>query len=111
MALRGFHLVQRVAPSGEPRVEMIAQLVQSRKLDEDLGGLSYLAGTTVVASGEGSVAYTIKKPFHRAREQALRAWVKAFDAEVGPGWSDAERRKDRITAAFSARSIESRRWR
>lgn len=111
LALRGFHLVQRIAPSGEPRVEMVARLVQSRKLDADLGGLSYLAGTTLVASGEGSVAYAIKKPFHRAREQALRAWVAAFDAEVGPGWTDAERRKDRITAAFSARSVESRRWR
>ena len=110
LALRGFHLVPRIAPSGEPRVEMVAQLVQSRKLNEDLGGLTYLAGVTLVASGEGSLVYAVRKPFHRNREHALRAWVAEFDDRRGSGWG-GPRRANRITEAYSVRALESRRWR
>jgi hypothetical protein len=111
VALRGFHPVHRIASTGELLVEMVAHFVQTRKTAEDLGGLKYRAGATVIANIDGYVRYVIQKPFHDEREQGMRAWVAAFDAEDGPGWDATERDPNRMVAAFSARAMDRRRWR
>lgn len=109
--LDGFHPVHRSAPSGELLVEMVAQFVQSRPLGDELGGLKYRAGVTMVATLDGRVHYLIRKPFHQARENAMREWVKAFDASRGPAWPTGTRPPQRIAEAFSARAMDGRRWR
>jgi len=111
VALRGFHPVHRIASTGELLVEMVAHFVQTRKTSEDLGGLKYRAGTTMIANIDGYVRYVIQKPFHDEREQGMRNWVAAFDAEDGAGWDADERDPNRVVAAFSARAMDRRRWR
>jgi len=111
VALRGFHPVHRIAATGELLVEMVAHFVQTRKTSEDLGGLKYRAGTTVIANIDGYVRYVIQKPFHDERERDMRDWVAAFDAEDGGGWDAQERDPNRMVAAFSARAMDRRRWR
>jgi hypothetical protein len=111
VALRGFHPVHRIASGGELLVEMVAHFVQTRRTSEDLGGLKYRAGITMVANIDGQVRYVIQKPFHDAREAGLRNWVQAFDDANDTGWGDGDRESNRMTAAFSARAMDRRRWR
>jgi hypothetical protein len=111
VALRGFHPVHRIAAGGELLVEMVAHFVQTRKTADDLGGLKYRAGVTLIANIDGQLRYVIQKPFHEAREERLRAWVQAFDAAHDTGWPDGDREANRLTAAFSARAMDRRRWR
>lgn len=101
--VRGYHPVHRVAPSGELLLEMVVQFVQKRTLPGDLGGLTYLAGATLVAGIDGRVRYRIRKPFHESREDALRKWVDAFDLERGRGFGPPS--PDRITEALSLRAL------
>jgi hypothetical protein len=111
VAVRGFHPVHRIASSGELLVEMVAHFVQTEKTSQDLGGLKYRAGVTMIANIDGHLRYVICKPFHAERESGLLAWVKAFDEENGTGWPADEREPNRITAAFSARAMDRKRWR
>ena len=111
VALRGFHPVHRIASSGELLVEMVAHFVQTQKLAEDLGGLKYRAGVTMIANIDGQLRYVIDKPFHEARKRGLDEWVREFDAADGNDWRTGERDPNRITAAFSARAMDRRRWR
>ena len=111
VALRGFHPVHRIASSGELLVEMVAHFVQTQKLAEDLGGLKYRAGVTMIANIDGQLRYVIDKPFHDARKRGLDEWVREFDAADGNDWRTGERDPNRITAAFSARAMDRRRWR
>jgi hypothetical protein len=107
----GFHPVHRVAPSGELLVEMVAQLVQTQPTPEDLGGLRWLAGVTLVATLEGRVRYRVAKPFTEGRLDALRRWVRQFDASTAPRWTDEPRDPERIVRAFSLRAIHGARRR
>ena len=111
VAVREFHPVHRIASGGELLVEMVAHFVQTKKTGEDLGGLKYRAGLTMIANIDGHVRYLIRKPFHAARESGLRAWVSAFDDANGNGWPTDPRDPNRISAAFSARAMDRRRWR
>jgi hypothetical protein len=111
VAVRGFHPVHRIASTGELLVEMVAHFVQTRRSDDDLGGLKYRAGTTLVANIDGYVRYVIHKPFHEQREKSLREWVAAFDEANGTGWPSESRDPNRIVTAFSARAMDRRRWR
>ncbi|MBL8719447.1 MAG: hypothetical protein JNL79_25895 [Myxococcales bacterium] len=106
----GFHPVHRVAPSGELLVEMVAQLVQSQRPAPELGGLTYRAGVTLVATLDGRVRYAIKKPFHESRYASMLGWVQAFAARGGPSWASSPSPR-RISEAFSARAMDGRRWR
>jgi hypothetical protein len=110
-AVVGFHPVHRIASTGELLVEMVAQIVQTRRSDENLGGLKYRSGLTLVANIDGQIRYLIRKPFHEKREQALRDWVGAFDDARGTGWPAKSPDPNRLTAAFSARAMDGRRWR
>lgn len=109
--LDGFHPVHRVAPSGEMLVEMVAQFVQTQKLPDDLGGLAYRAGVTLVATMDGGIRYLIKKPFEPRRLEAMRKWVGAFDTSRPVSWNGATPDPDRVRKAFSARAIDGQRWR
>ena len=112
IAVTGFHPVHRTAQTGELLVEMVVHFQQRRPgTDEDLGGLVFRAGVTMIANIEGRIRYLICKPFDTAREEGLREWVREFDAEDGAGWSSRPRDPDRIVAAFSARAMDRRRWR
>jgi hypothetical protein len=113
VAVRGFHPVHRIAPSGELLVEMVAHFVQTDKTmkSEDLGGLKYRAGVTMIANFDGFIRYLIKKPFHPERKTGMQAWVGAFDEMTDAGWPSDVRPPNRMTAAFSARAMDQRRWR
>ena len=89
---------------------MVVHLVQTRKGDDDLGGLKYRAGVTMIANIDGHIRYLIGKPFHVERESGLRAWVNAFDEASGDGWPSSKREPNRIVSAFSARAMDRRRW-
>jgi len=110
-AVVGFHPVHRIAATGELLVEMVAQIVQTMSVEEDLGGLRYRAGLTLVANIDGQVRYFIRKPFHDDRKQALRDRVTAFDDAYGMGWAPRNPEPNRIAAAYSARAMDARRWR
>ena len=111
IAVRGFHPVHRSAPSGELLVEMVAHFVQTRELADDLGGLKYRAGTTLIADVEGRIRYLISKPFHEQRETRLHSWVQTFDFSGGRDWESIAAEPDRLLAAYSARAMDARRWR
>jgi hypothetical protein len=111
VAVRGFHPVHRIASTGELLVEMVAHFVQTRKTSEDLGGLKYRAGVTMIANIDGQIRYVISKPFQEERNSGLRAWVAAFDDANGNGWPASGQEPNRMTAAFSARAMDRRRWR
>ena len=111
VALRAFHPVHRIATSGELLVEMVAHFVQTRSTSEDLGGLKYRSGITMIASIDGRIRYIIRKPFHEGRQNRMEEWVKAFDEESGSGWAAGNLGRNRIMEAFSARSMDRRRWR
>ncbi len=112
-ALRSFRTSQRVAASGEFVIEMAVHFVQSRNAEEDLGGLRYRAGITMIANIDGFIRYLIRKPFHEVREGEIKEWVQTFDSSAGGGWSSVSRRRgpNRIVEAFSARAMDERRWR
>ena len=110
IAVRGFHSVHRIASGGELLVEMVAHFVQTRKTAEDLGGLKYRAGVTMIANIDGHIRYLVQKPFHETRTDGLRAWIGEFDEVRGTRWPSDKRDPDRITAASSARAMDRRRW-
>ncbi|MEW2480105.1 hypothetical protein AB0876_10985 [Mycobacterium sp. NPDC049093] len=110
-AVVGFHPVHRIAATGELLVEMVAQIVQTMSVEDDLGGLRYRAGLTLVVNIDGQIRYYIRKPFHDDRKQALRDRVAAFDDAYGMGWKPSNPEPNRIVAAYSARAMDARRWR
>ncbi len=67
IGVQGFHPVFRVAPNGKLLVELVAQFIQvDRSAAGDFGGIPLRGGTTVVASADGRVRYTISKPLPSA---------------------------------------------
>ena len=111
VAVRGFHPVHRIASTGELLVEMVAHFIQTRTTTDDLAGLKYRAGVTMIANIDGQIRYIISKPFQEARQSSMRAWVDAFDEANGNGWPAAGLDANRMQAAFSARAMDARRWR
>jgi len=108
-AVRGFHPVHRVASTGELLVEMVAHFVQTKATAEELGGLKYRSGITMIANIDGRVRYLIQKSFHEVRERELKAWVRRFDEKLGGEWQ-LSRSSNRIAEAFSARAMDGKRW-
>jgi hypothetical protein len=100
----GFHPVLRVAPDGQPLVEIVIQLVQtddSRK--DELGGLPLRGGTTLVVRADGRIRYLIAKPLPPAGSAAgagdagsqRLARMRSFIA-------DLDRRDPRMVSATDA---------
>jgi hypothetical protein len=64
----GFHLSFRVAPSGRLVVELVSQFAQKDKTrKEELGGIPFRGGTTLITDAQGQPRYVISKPLHSAR--------------------------------------------
>jgi len=108
--IAGFHPVHRVAADGELLVELVAHLVQTDETPDDLGGLTYYAGATIVAGVDGRLRYIIGKPFGKERRERIRAWVRAFERERNPGFAPAHS-GDSLREAYSPRAMDGRRWR
>jgi hypothetical protein len=72
--VRGFHPVFRVAPNGRLLIELVAQFTQAdRSRKDQLGGIPFRGGCTLIASSNGSIRYLISKPMNDARGDAPRA--------------------------------------
>lgn len=62
-SVQGFHPSFRVNAQGQLLVELVAQFIQRIKPEEEFEGINLFAGTTVVASADGTIRYVIAKPF------------------------------------------------
>lgn len=65
--VQGFHPVFRIAPNGRLLVEVVVQY--SQQVDgshEELGGIPFRGGVTLIASADGEVRYLINKPMDYA---------------------------------------------
>jgi hypothetical protein len=72
--VRGFHPVFRVAPNGRLLIELVAQFTQvDHSLKEELGGLPFRGGCTLIASSNGAVRYLVSKPMREASGDPNRA--------------------------------------
>jgi len=108
--IAGFHPVHRVAADGELLVEMVAHLVQTDGPSDDLCGLNYHAGATIVAGIDGRLRYVVRKPFSNERRERIREWVRAFERERNPGFGSV-RPGESLREAYSPRAMDGRRWR
>ncbi len=108
--ITGFHPVHRIAAGGELLVEMVAHLVQAGAPDDELGGLAFSAGATIVAGIDGRLRYVISKPFSKERRARVSEWVRAFERDRNPGFREL-RPGDTLREAFSSRAMDGRRWR
>ena len=91
--VRGFHPVFRVAPNGRLLIELVAQFAQvDNSASDDLGGIPFRGGCTLVASSDGRCRYLISKPMRDSadpRSAALandrlarqRAYVQTCDMQ------------------------------
>jgi hypothetical protein len=92
--VRGFHTVFRVAPNGRLLIELVAQFTQvDNSLKDELGGLPFRGGCTLIASSNGEVRYLISKPMHtsgpdprrteagQARLRKQREYVRLCDMQ------------------------------
>jgi hypothetical protein len=61
--VKGFHTVFRVAPNGQLLTELVVQYTQQddSRVD-DLGGIPFRGGTTIITGANGTVRYVIAKP-------------------------------------------------
>ena len=114
MRIAGFHPVHRVANDGELLVEMVAHLVQTSpgqtaEGSDDLGGLTYHAGATIVAGIDGRLRYVVRKPFSKERRARICEWVRAFERERNPGFGPSS--GESLREAYSPRAMDGRRWR
>jgi len=59
----GFHTVFRVAPAGQLLTELVVQFMQEDEtMTDELGGIPFRGGTTIVAGTDGRIRYVIAKP-------------------------------------------------
>jgi hypothetical protein len=71
--VRGFHPVFRVAPNGRLLIELVVQFTQvDHSVREQLGGIPFRGGCTLIASSNGSFRYLISKPMRRAGADQTR---------------------------------------
>jgi hypothetical protein len=65
--VRGFHPVFRVAPNGRLLIELVVQFAQvDHSVKDQLGGIPFRGGCTLIASSNGSFRYLISKPMRKA---------------------------------------------
>lgn len=71
-----FHASMRSDQEGRPRLEMVAQIVQTRREDETknrLGGIPLRGGCTVVFDAAGRPILVVRKPLDDALDEEARA--------------------------------------
>jgi hypothetical protein len=65
ISVKGFHTVFRVSPRGQLLTELVVQFTQQNgTVKEDLGGIPFRGGTTIIAGMDGKVRYVIAKPIN-----------------------------------------------
>ena len=68
VAVTGFHAVHRVGADQRLLVELVAQFMQTdESMSEELGGIPFRAGATVIFGSEGEVRYVATKPMTSER--------------------------------------------
>ena len=118
IAVRGFHRVARVSPSGRVVNEIILRIEQhdkARDKDPELGGLELWGGCTVIASADGRIRYVIGKPLPgdhpqgeagAARLAAIKDFVNQCDlADPRSAYADPSKDKNRMRARANLRSL------
>jgi len=123
--LQGFHPAFRVSAHGQLQMDLVAQFTQLvEPAKEDLGGVEQWAGTTVIASADGTVRYAISKPissvdhpasnlaeqFRHAADERGRlqsSFVTQFDQEDPYlPWSDRPYFSTRIKKAMQSAALD-----
>ena len=67
IAVSGFHTVFRVGPGGQLLTELVVQFMQQDPtMTDELGGIPFRGGTTIVAGTDGRIRYIIAKPLPAA---------------------------------------------
>jgi len=71
IGLKGFNAVFRVAPNGQLLAELVVQYIQEDSdLIDELGGIPFRGGTTIITGADGRVRYVIAKPISDQRREA-----------------------------------------
>ena len=106
--VRGFHPVFRVAPNGRLLIELVVQYAQcGQESKDDLGGIPFRGGCTLVASSNGKFRYLISKPMceaasdpsveqgREARRRRQKDYLRMCDTQSGltPYFTKSERDK------------------
>lgn len=67
IAVTGFHASQRTGTDQRPAIELVAQFVQTDEGPQnELGGIPFRGGATVIFGADGAVRYVISKPMSSA---------------------------------------------
>jgi hypothetical protein len=117
IVVQGFHPSFRVDAHGQLLMELVAQFTQiSKEKEADFGGMQIRAGTTVVASADGTIRYVIAQPLEetalsaehtreaRLRKERRLAFVDQCDREDALlAWSDSVYARKRIGKVNLAR--------
>ena len=108
----GFHTSLRLDADGYAQTHISLQLVQrDADSERDLGGITPLGGTTVIADGSGRVRYVIAKPLPteaNGRLEQLNAFAAGVEHRLRrPAWAADAR--TRIVNNLNLRSIDGRR--
>jgi hypothetical protein len=95
-----FHLVHRIGPDGQLELEMVAELVQQRRVrldpnDDNAPEFTFRGGTTLLFDHQGNVRYSIYKPLGKAdptnpRLQRQRAFFDRLrDSSAAAAYQDS----------------------
>jgi len=91
--VHGLHSLWRTTKEGGLRVDLVIQFVQTCPPDEyqDLAGVPFRGGTTVIADADGFVRYVISKPLPQLAINRLEAAAAAGGPPLEPA-APADRR-------------------
>lgn len=107
IVVAGFHPAFRVAADGSLKIELVAELTQQERGSEDeLGGIPFRGGTTVVASADGKVRYAIAKGLTEERRAAQREYLEDADQrDTSLAWTDEASQKTRVVGRMSFQAL------
>lgn len=107
--VRGFHPAFRVAPSGRLLIELVVQYTQAdRSAENELGGLPFRGGCTLIASSNGAFRYLISKPLRKASGDAARAEMGARRFARQQDYVHACDMRDPLTPYYAANEARER---
>ncbi len=78
---RTFHEVHRVAPDGQLKFDVVAELTQQREVlsdpdNPDSGPMTFRGGTTLIFSSDGEVRYSIQKSIGEEKDDETNPRLK-----------------------------------
>ena len=107
--VRGFHPVFRVAPNGRLLIELVVQFAQAdHSVKDQLGGIPFRGGCTLIASSNGRFRYLISKPMRKASGDPAR--VKRGEARFARQQDFLKMcdMKNALTPYFTAKEYQGR---